>query len=182
MELNIEPAVEKGRFWQDVNILAKEAFPSEEYIAPSDLVKMAQDEAFDFWILSEQDSFVGFMVVVTHGQLAYLFFLAIDKAKRANGYGSRVIRTLQTCYPNRNHVVDFEMVDDMAPNHEQQKRRKDFYLRSGYRETGIFVSYQGVDFEVVAMDEKLDYECFRDMMQNQWIRAGIFTDSEEEVG
>lgn len=154
--------------------MAKKAFPPEEYIAPIDLVKMAHDENFDFWILCEQEHFVGFMAVVTHRELAYLFFLAIDKSKRGNGYGGEAIRLLHRRY-QKCHVVDFEMIDDTAPNNEQRKRRKDFYLRHGYRETGIFVSYQGVNFEVVAMDEELDYECFQDMMQMLWVRFGVFS-------
>lgn len=106
-------------------------------------------------------------------------FGAIDKSKRGNGYGGEAIRLLHRRY-QKCHVVDFEMIDDTASNNEQRKRRKDFYLRHWYRETGIFVSYQGVDFEVVAVDEALDYEWFKDMMQNQWMRTEIFTDGADE--
>lgn len=40
MKLNIEHITEKSTFWNSVNILAKEAFPPEEYLAPSELVKI----------------------------------------------------------------------------------------------------------------------------------------------
>ena len=46
MILNIEHITESNRFWIQVNALAKEAFPSKEYLAPSKLVKMAEADNF----------------------------------------------------------------------------------------------------------------------------------------
>lgn len=80
MKLNIEHITESNRFWDKVNLLAKEAFPPKEYLAPSKLVEMAEADNFDFLALSDKDSFVGFMVVQTYKNLAYLFFLAIDSS------------------------------------------------------------------------------------------------------
>lgn len=34
--------------WDKINALAKEAFPPEEYLEPEVLVKMSEDETFDF--------------------------------------------------------------------------------------------------------------------------------------
>ncbi len=77
MKLNIEHITEKSTFWNSVNILAKEAFPPEEYLAPSELVKMAQADNFDFLALLDGNTFVGFMVVQTYEDMAYLFFLRL---------------------------------------------------------------------------------------------------------
>ena len=105
---------------------------------------------FDFFALTDGDAFVGFMVVQTHKDLAYLFFLAIDPSCRAKGYGSRAVETLRALYPGKTQVVDFEMLDSEAPNNEQRIKRRQFYLRNGYKETGLFLSYLGVDYEVFA--------------------------------
>lgn len=51
---------------------------------------------------------------------------------------------------------------------------------NGYRETGMFVSYQGVDFEVAAMDGGLGFRCFQEMMQNLWMRTEMFSDHVQE--
>ena len=77
MKLNIEHITEKSTFWNSVNILAKEAFPPEEYLAPSELVRMAQADNFDFLALLDGNTFVGFMVVQTYEDMAYLFFLRL---------------------------------------------------------------------------------------------------------
>ena len=165
MRLNIEPITEESRFWDAANVLAKEAFPPEEYLAPSELVRMARSDCFDFLALLDGEKFVGFMVVQTYADMAYLFFLAIDAERRGKGYGGRAIETLRAEYPDKTHVVDFEMPDDAAPNREQREKRRGFYLRNGYRETGLFLSYLGVDYEVFCMREHFSQETFKAMMK-----------------
>lgn len=165
MRFNVEPITPESRFWEQVNILAKEAFPPEEYLAPSELVKMAQSDRFDFLALLDKDTFVGFMVIMLYENMAYLFFLAIDANRRSKGYGSRAIETLKAEYPDKIHTVDFEMPDETAPNQEQRKRRRRFYLRNGYQETGLFLSYLGMDYEVFCMDEHFDIDIFKAMMK-----------------
>ena len=165
MKLNTEKITKESRFWQQVNSLAKEAFPPEEYLAPDKLVELSRADNFDFFALTDGDAFVGFMVVQTYKDLAYLFFLAIDSPCRAKGYGSHAIETLQALYPGKTQVVDFEMPDSAAPNNEQRMRRRQFYLRNGYKETGLFLSYLGVDYEVFCMGGEFDPQAFKDMMK-----------------
>ena len=165
MTLNTERISKESRFWQQVNSLAKEAFPPEEYLAPETLVEMSKADNFDFFALTDRDTFIGFMVVQTHKDLAYLFFLAIDPSCRAKGYGSRAVETLRALYPGKTQVVDFEMLDSEAPNNEQRIKRRQFYLRNEYKETGLFLSYLGVDYEVFCMGEDFEPQEFKDMMR-----------------
>ena len=166
MELHTEYITENSRHWEDVNRLAKEAFPPEEYLAPQALVKMAETDHIDFLALSGQDAFIGFMAVKIYKDLAYLFFLAIKPACRSKGYGSRAVETLKAKYPGKKQIVDFEMPDDHAQNHAQRKKRRDFYLRNGYQKTGLFLSYLGVDYEVFCMDSD-----FQEMMKTIHIKG-----------
>lgn len=165
MKLNIEHITTSHRFWHEIAALAIEAFPPEEYLPPEKLVNMAEKDEFDFLALIDEGKFVGFMVVQTYGNLSYLFFLAINSAYRSKGYGSRAIETLKEAYPNKQQVVDFEMLDDTANNNEQRIKRKEFYIRNGYKETGMFLSYLGVDYEVMCMDDKFNEEEFKELMK-----------------
>lgn len=164
MELYMEPVTRQSQFWDDINALALEAFPPEEYLAPSKLVEMTKGNV-DFWALSDNGLFVGFMMILTYKNMAYLFFLAIHHALRSKGYGSLSIKTLKSKYPKKKLVVDFEMLDDHADNSEQRKKRRNFYLQNGYKETGFFVSYMGVDYEVFCMDDDFDPDDFKEMMK-----------------
>lgn len=147
-----------------INTLAKEAFPPEEYLAPSQLIDMSQEDGFDFWSLHDGDLFVGFLVVRTYQRIAYLFFLAIDAPLRSHGYGGHALYTLRTLYPDFQHVVDFEMLDKNAPNVAQREKRRQFYLRNGYQPTGHFLSYLGVDYEIFCMDDAFDLPAFQALM------------------
>ena len=171
MKLHTEYITKNNRFWEEVNRLAKEAFPPEEYLAPQTLVDMAKTDHLDFLALSERDVFVGFMVVKTYKNLAYLFFLAINPSCRSKGYGSRAIETLKAEYPGKKQVVDFEMLDDYAQNNEQRKKRRNFYLRNGYQETGLFLSYLGVDYEVFCMDNDFQEDEFKEMMKTIHVKG-----------
>lgn len=175
MKLNTEHITCDSRFWRDVNMLAKEAFPPEEYLAPSELVKMAEEDGFDFLALTDQDVFVGFMAVKIYREMAYLFFLAIAPDFRSKGYGNRAIETLRAEYPGKKQVVDFELPDVAADNGEQREKRRNFYLKNGYRETGLFLTYLGVNYEVFCMNEDFDPETFKAMMNT--IRVDNFKPS-----
>ena len=57
------------------------------------------------------------------------------------------------------------MQDSTAPNNEQRIKRRQFYLKNGYKETGLFLSYLGVDYEVFCMGDDFEPQAFKDMMK-----------------
>ena len=149
---------------EKVEILAKEAFPPEEYLSPANLIAMAnKDNNLKFLALYHETDFAGFMVVKTYKTMAYLFFLAICPDFRGFGLGSLAVKTLKQLYPDYCQVVDFEQVDDRADNYRQRVKRKQFYLRNGYRETGLFVKYLDVTYEVMSMGIPFNLTDFKEM-------------------
>lgn len=162
--MNLEPITENSPYFERADALAREAFPPEEYLSARTLAQMARRADFDFWALLEDGAFVGFMAVLTHETMAYLFFLAIEPSRRSMGCGSRAVEALKAAYPHRQQVVDLEMLDPAAPNGAQRARRRAFYLRCGYQETGLFLSYLGVDYEVLCMDDGFSPKAFQAML------------------
>lgn len=120
MILDTENITKDSIFLDKVNNLAKEAFTPEEYLEPAKIIEMAKADNFDFLALKDKDTFVGFMVVLTYEDLAYLFFLAIDSSYRSKGYKSRAIKILKEKYLSKKQVVDFEMLDNLADNSIQR--------------------------------------------------------------
>ena len=165
MKLDVENITQHSPHWAVVNELARGAFPPEEYIAPSELVRMAERGTLVFSALLDKGTFVGFMVTLPHGRMVYLFFLAIDPAHRSKGYGSRALETLRALYPGKVQVVDFEAPDPAADNAAQREKRRAFYLKNGYRETGLFITYQGVTYEIFCSDAQFDLAEFQELMK-----------------
>lgn len=149
---------------EKVALLAKEAFPPEEYLSPDTMIEMSKEDDFDFWALYDEDTFVGFMAVKTHKNMSYLFFLAIDPSLRSKGYGSRAVETLKVLYEGYEQVVDFEMLDETASNNEQRQKRRLFYLRNAYCPTGYGLSYRGVAYEIMCSETDFEIDHFRELM------------------
>lgn len=163
--LRTVPITEQFEDIAKVDALALEAFPPEEYLSPREMISMSKEDGFDFWALYEEKTFVGFLTVMSHKELVYLFFLAIDGKNRSRGFGTEAINVLKKLYPNKTQVVDMEMLDDHVENSRQRERRRAFYLRSGYQVTGQYLSYLGVDYEVLCMDGGFDLDAFKELME-----------------
>lgn len=165
MSLKTETITKTSRFWNDVNRLAKEAFPPKEYLSPADTLELAKIVNLDFLALVDGEKFAGYMVVQTYKNLAYLFFLAVDGKCRSKGYGSEAIRLFKEKYPAKNHAVDIEMMEENAPNVAQRKSRRNFYLRNGFKVTGLFLNYLGENYEVLSLEDDFDKAGFKEMME-----------------
>ena len=175
MILKTTAITEKFNDLEKVNTLAKEAFPPAEYLAPNELIEMSKEGKLDFWALYNNELFVGFMVVRVYKKMAYLFFLAISSEYRSSGYGARAIETLKELYPRMQQVVDLEKIDETAENFEQRKIRRSFYIRNGYKSTGQFLSYLGVEYEILSMDNDFDFRLFQEMLDNLQLK-GFYPD------
>ncbi len=45
MELKIERVIDKSKYWNEINNLAIEAFPKEEYLSPDEILNMSKSSA-----------------------------------------------------------------------------------------------------------------------------------------
>lgn len=141
--------------------LNREAFPPGEYVETEYLLERAGLGYFDFWALYDTPGFIGFMVVVPHGDLAYLSFFAIEAGLRSQGYGSAALQELPRIYPAYKQLVDIEMTDEKAGNNLQRVHRRGFYLRNGYCPTGQFLSYFGGSFEMLIKGGEFELEAYK---------------------
>ena len=160
------PITEQYPHLADVEALSLEAFPQAEYLSPARMIAMAAEEGFDFWALEDDGAFTGYMTVMTNRKTAYLFFLAVAPKQRNRGNGSKALRLMKTLYPDLQQVVDLERQDEHAENSAQRRRRRQFYLSNGYRPTRQFLTYMGVDYEVLCTEDDFDAASFRSLLKD----------------
>lgn len=129
-----------------------EAFPPEELMSTDMQMELAAKGKLEVWAVYDGPSFVGFTTVYPDARLVYVFFLAVSGKARSHGYGSRILSMLREQYSGRRIVLDIEPLDPAAPNYELRVRRKQFYLRNGFRESGYLLKYLGLSFEVLYAD------------------------------
>ena len=103
----------------------------------------------------------GYMAVRSRKNILYLAYFAVRKDLRSGGIGSGALRELIRRYPDRQVVVEYEAPDGRCGNNNERIRRKRFYLRNGFYETGWFTCYDGTEFEIGCSRPDFDAEGFR---------------------
>lgn len=142
----------------------KEAFPDCERVSINEFFIMEQKSNAEFLVIYDKETPVGFILTVKNEECAYLFFLAINKNKRSNGYGGKALKALAERYANLQIILDFEEIDQTADNFLQRIKRKDFYLKNGFHETGRYTLMNSVRFEVVCNKAPLNEAAFKRLL------------------
>lgn len=140
--------------------LNTEAFPEQERVPIENFIKMAEEGLLELEAVYDADSFIGFFAVMVDVSTVYICFFAVEKSKRSMGYGGKILALLKERYKNCQIVLDLERLDENAPNNEQRKTRREFYLRNGYHPTGYCMAYFGMEFEVLCSSPNFDMDDF----------------------
>lgn len=93
-------------------------------------------------------------------KMIFIMFLAVDESLRTKGYGSAILKEIKNRYPDKKIMVSIEPCDDSAPDIEVRKRRKAFYRKNGYGETGYMIKLSGVVQEIMITNGDFDKKEF----------------------
>ena len=105
-----------------------------------------------------EDGPVGFLVIREYKDILYLSYLAVNSALRSKGIVSKALEELVSNYADHMIVVEYEAPNPSAPENELNIRRKGFYKRNGFRETGYFTLYDDTEFEIGCAGIEFDAE------------------------
>lgn len=154
-----------------------EAFPPSEHLSMEKIISLTQTTNTDLLGIYDDESPVGFIVILKNDECGYVYFLAIDKSIRSKGYGSKALHKLFELYPDIQIILDFEEINENAENIEQRKRRKDFYLRNNFHETGRYTFLQDEPFEVVCTKGELLTDSFKSLIKILHEQNPLFKDT-----
>ena len=149
------------KYFEKIN---NESFPPSE--------RMSFDKIFDFASYTNTDILgiyddgnpIGFTVILQNEECGYVYYIAIDSHIRSKGYGSAAIQKIMEEYSELQLILDFEVINENAENNEQRIRRKNFYLKNGFHETGNYTILSDEFFEVVCNGGQLRKEAFKDLL------------------
>lgn len=143
-----------------------EAFPLSERMNFDEIFDFASDTDTDvLGIYTDDGNPVGFAVILKNEECGYVYFIAIDSHIRSKGYGGAAIQKMMEVYSKLQLVLDFEVIDENAENNEQRIRRKNFYLRNGFHETGNYTMLGDDRFEVVCNGGELRKAALKDLLR-----------------
>jgi GNAT superfamily N-acetyltransferase len=123
--------------YKEVVKIYKQEFPSAERLPVFLMNLFAKRKTVDFLAFFDDDNFIGFAYLITHKTLTYLFFLAVKSSEQSKGNGSKILTFLRERYAGNRIVLIIEEVNPNAVNNDQRIRRRDFYIKNGYRPAGF---------------------------------------------
>ena len=134
----------------DLRALYESAFPDEERIPWDDLLRLVREMPLEFAEYRDGEELLGLTIVYPRTRLSWFWYFAVPEEKRGRGIGQRILSALLARYEGRSVVLDMEdPAQPDAPNTEQRLRRRAFYLRNGFRETGVGRTYGPVAMTIL---------------------------------
>lgn len=152
--------------YKKFNHLYHTAFPKEERIPIKFLMSHKESELIACY---DGEIFCGFYSTLTFGDITHILFLAIFDELRDQGYGSLLLGMISKRYKNNRIILDIESEVPDAPNYEQRVRRKAFYVKNGYIESGIEYDWRGVPYKILIKNGSIseqEFDAFWDNLED----------------
>ena len=141
-------SVTRDRADLQVRRLYEEAFPPEERIPWDDLMHLVDAMPLDFLAFYESNRLVGLFIVYPRPSFNWVWYFAVPQELRGQGIGRTILLHMLNKYSHSN-IVDLESPEQVCDNAEQRRRRYEFYLRNGFRDTGVGRSFKGIDYTIM---------------------------------
>lgn len=165
MQISLKKLTSDCKDVQVVEKINKEAFPPSEYMSMEEIFKFASVTDTDVLGIYNGELPIGFVVITKNRQCGYGYFFAIDGNLRSKGYGSATLKKILEEYGKVQMILDFEALNENAANNEQRIRRRAFYLRNGFHETGRYTLLKGEKFEVVCSAGELNENGLKEILE-----------------
>ena len=157
---------------EKVRRLYETAFPKEEQIPWKDLMCLKKTMSLDFTVYYEDENLVGLTIVYPRPQFNWFWYFAVPEELRGQGIGQRILTQLIERYKGKSDILDMESPEQVCENSKQRKRRHAFYLRNGFRDTGVGKSFKGIDYTIMMNGEgtftQRDYDLIIDELRSFW--------------
>lgn len=161
----------------EIRQLYESAFPAEEQIPWSDLLRLVAVMPLDFTAYFDDDVFIGLTIVYPRKSFNWFWYFAVIDERRGHGYGQRILTRLKNKYHNRTNILDMESPDQPCDNAEQRRRRHAFYLRNGFRDTNVCRTFDGITYTIMMSGEgtftNRDYDEIIEELKRFWWRGDL---------
>lgn len=164
----------------DVKSVYFNSFPKNERMPFAMMVAMSKLWNTEFLSFYDDDVLCGFVYSAHNKKIVFVMFLAVDRKLRSQGYGSAILQEIKNRYPNKKIIISIEPCDEKAPDLDLRIRRKDFYLRNGYKETGYLMRLTGAVQEIVIANghfNKTQFRAFLALYSNGTMWPKIWEDN-----
>lgn len=157
---------------QELRRLYETSFPEDELIPWEDLMGLITSMSLDFTAYYEADRLIGFTIVYPRKSFNWFWYFAVKPELRGNGLGQQILLFLIDKYKESSNILDMESPRQQCDNSVQRKRRQEFYLRNGFRDTGLYRSYGDIEMTIMMNGEGTftmqDWEDVTNELKSYW--------------
>ena len=139
----------QDRDYEQIEELYESAFPENERAPLFLLVLRAHQGRGKMLTVSDRGRFIGFVYLVCREDIVYVFYLAITPKARGMGYGSTVMRAIQSLYSGRRIFIAREQLDKKAENYSERVKRREFYIKNGFMDIPSCIKEGNVVYDVM---------------------------------
>ncbi|MDG4965210.1 GNAT family N-acetyltransferase [Lactococcus lactis] len=165
MNLEIKNVSKTLPEYRQVIDLVKNSFPKEEQY-PILLLKLwALKKNVHFWAYYQNDEFCGVSYLVSHEEMTFVLYLAVNNQVQSKGYGSAILETLKEKFSGKNITLNIERLDPSADNYEQRVKRLKFYKKNGFYDTDYTITDRGETFLTLTTSPSFSVEVFKKVLR-----------------
>ena len=138
---------------ETIRRLYETAFPIEEQLPWEDLMRLTDEMPLDFTAYYDEDTFIGFTIVLPRDEYNWFWYFAVDGHLRGKGYGQQILNHIVSKYHDKRLILDMESPRQECDNMEQRQRRNAFYVRNGFHDTKAEKTYEGITYTILMKGE-----------------------------
>lgn len=139
----------------NIEELYYEAFPKTERV-PLELLFELNN--IDVLVFTYEGQFVGFAVMLDKNDISYLLYFAVSSKYRGKGFGSQALELIKNEKHSMRILADLEVQNFKSNNKLQRIKRKKFYSRAGFMESGITYFQKNTEFEILCFGGEVTKE------------------------
>ena len=144
-----------------IRMMYQESFPPNERMSFPLMVAMSKLWNTDFLSFYDGDIPCGLIYLAHNGKLVFIMFLAVQETLRSKGYGSAILKEVGKNYPDKKIIVSIESCDALSPDLALREKRKAFYRKNGFKDTGHRMKLSGAEQEILIYNGEFDKSEFR---------------------
>ncbi|MCC8023756.1 MAG: GNAT family N-acetyltransferase [Clostridium sp.] len=148
--MNIHGGFPKTNEWEKIKKLYFKVFPQEERLDFELLkAKAAEGKGSILTLFDDDHDLKGMIYYSQYKKIIYIFYFGIDPECQSKGYGQMMLDHILKQFGDSKIILLIEELDANAHNIAQRIRRKNFYLRNGFADSGQLAETLGLKFELL---------------------------------
>lgn len=149
---------------KNIKRLYKKAFPRLERKRFSLLKRKVREGSSRILVVKDSNmNFCGLMITAEYADVMLLDYFAIAKDARGKSIGSQALSKFLKRFGSDYRIfLEIELPDG---EDDLKKRRKNFYLRNSFKQSGIEVTLCSVPMELLYHSAKVDFEEYHRLYQ-----------------